>query len=611
MFGKILIANRGEIAVRVIRACRALGVRSVAIHSEADVDALHVRMADEAHPCGPARATESYLDIPGIVGIALRCGAEAVHPGYGFLSENADFAQAVEEAGLVFIGPSPAVIRAMGGKIPARERMRAAGVRVVPGGERAIDGLESARLEAEAFGYPVLVKASAGGGGRGMRRVNDEAELESALERAASEALAAFGDDTLYLEKYLSGPRHIEIQILADRHGKTLHLGERECSIQRRHQKLVEESPAFGMTEAVRAAMGEAAVRAAQSVGYVGAGTCEFMMDSTGAFYFLEMNTRIQVEHPVTEAVTGIDLVALQIRIAAGEPIPFAQSDVKLAGHAIEARIYAEDPDTGFVPSPGPLLAWHAPEGPGIRLDSGFEAGQTVTPHYDAMLAKLIVHGSDRADALARLARALDDYWIAGVRTGLPFLRRLVANPGFAAGGYDTGFLEAEIARAGSTLAVPRTIEEETRAAMLALVVWRSAAAGSDPTREREGGLEEIADASARVTLAKQVPVEVEISFAPERAAALLAAPAASGTSAEAAAPSSRRLGTLRAQIEGRSFEFEVAYLDGAGTPGTEPILFEVGRGGPKMRLSVVRKKNGDFEVGLRDQVVKLKLAKT
>ncbi|MEZ4280496.1 MAG: acetyl-CoA carboxylase biotin carboxylase subunit [Myxococcota bacterium] len=606
MFGKILIANRGEIAVRVIRACRALGVRSVAIYSEADADALHVRMADEAHPCGPARATESYLDIPGIVGIAVRSGAEAVHPGYGFLSENADFAQAVEEAGLVFIGPSPEVIRAMGGKIAARERMRAAGVRVVPGGQRAIESLESARHEAEEFGYPVLVKASAGGGGRGMRRVNDEAELESALERAASEALAAFGDDTLYLEKYLSGPRHIEIQILADRHGKTLHLGERECSIQRRHQKLVEESPAFGMTDAVRAAMGEAAVRAAQSVGYVGAGTCEFMMDSTGAFYFLEMNTRIQVEHPVTEAVTGFDLVALQIRIAAGEPIPFEQADVKLRGHAIEARIYAEDPDTGFVPSPGRLLAWHAPEGPGIRLDSGFEAGQTVTPHYDAMLAKLIVHGSDRADALACLARALEDFWIAGVRTGLPFLRRLAANPGFAAGGYDTGFLEAEIARPGSTLAVPRTIAEETRVALLALAVWRSAVGESDPSHA-PGGLEVIAAASARVTLAKQAPVEVEIGFTPDGA---VDAPGVSA-STEAVRPASRRLGQLRARIDGRSFELDVAAVDAPGLSDAEPVLFDVGCAGSTSRHSIVRKKNGDLEAGLRDQVVKLKLAKS
>ena len=434
MFEKILIANRGEIAVRVIRACRALGVRSVAIYSEADADALHVRMADEAHPCGPARATESYLDIAKVVGIAKQCGAEAVHPGYGFLSENAAFAQAVNDAGLVFIGPSPAVIRAMGGKIPARERMRAAGVPVVPGGREAITRVDEARRAAAELGYPVLVKASAGGGGRGMRRVEDEAGLEAALERAKSEALASFGDDTIYLEKYLSGPRHIEIQVLADEHGKTLHLGERECSIQRRHQKLVEEAPAYGMTEAVRAAMGDAAVRAARAVGYVGAGTCEFMMDSTGAFYFLEMNTRIQVEHPVTEAVTGLDLVALQIRIAAGEAIPFDQADVKLSGHAIEARIYAEDPDAGFVPSPGPILAWQAPEGPGIRLDAGFAAGQAVTPYYDAMLAKLIVSGRDREEALARLAEAAESFWVAGVRHGPALSAATRREPGLPRG---------------------------------------------------------------------------------------------------------------------------------------------------------------------------------
>ena len=596
MFGKILIANRGEIAVRVIQACRALGVRSAAIYSEADADALHVRMADEAHPCGPARATESYLDIPGIVGIALRCGAEAVHPGYGFLSENADFAQAVQSAGLVFIGPPPDVIRAMGGKIPARDRMRAAGVRVVPGSQRAIESLESARREAESFGYPVLVKASSGGGGRGMRRVNDADELESALERAASEALAAFGDDTLYLEKYLSARA-------TSRSRSSPIATARRCISGAR---MLDPAPASEARRRVAGLRhdgggsrrdGRGGRCAARSVGYVGAGTCEFSDGSTGAFYLPEMNTRIQVKHPVTEAATGIDLVALQIRIAAGEPIPFAQSDVRLAGHAIEARIYAEDPDTGFVPSPGPLLAWHAPEGPGIRLDSGFEAGQTVTPHYDAMLAKLIVHGSDRTDALARLARALDEFWIAGVRTGLPFLRRLAASPGFAAGGYDTGFLEAEIARAGSTLAVPRTIGEQTRDALLALVVWRSAAgesAASPERSEREG----IATDTARVTIAKQGPVDVEISIVSDPGIA-------------AAGPAAGRAGTrLRARIEGRDFELDVVSIDSAGLSGVEPVLFEVVRGGASTRLSLVRRKNGDFEVGLRDQVVKLKIAR-
>jgi acetyl-CoA carboxylase biotin carboxylase subunit len=594
MFGKILIANRGEIAVRIARACRALGVRSVAIYSEADVDALHVRVADEAHPCGPARATESYLDIPGIVAIAQRCGAEAIHPGYGFLSENPDFAQAVIDAGLVFIGPAPDVIRAMGGKIPARERMREAGVRVVPGGRRAISDVESARREAADFGYPVIVKASAGGGGRGMRRVNDEDELEAALERAASEALAAFGDDTIYLEKYLSGPRHIEIQILADQQGKTVHLGERECSIQRRHQKVVEEAPAWGMTEAVRAAMGEAAVRAAQAVGYVGAGTCEFMMDSTGAFYFLEMNTRIQVEHPVTEAVTGLDLVELQIRIAAGEAIPFEQADVKLSGHAIEARIYAEDPDTGFVPSPGPILAWRAPEGPGIRLDAGFEAGQTVTPHYDAMLAKLIVTGRDRDEALARLARALEAFWVAGIKTGLPFLRRLAANPGFAAGAYDTGFLEAEMARAGSTLAAPRALDDENALVVAGAVAWRMASASAG-----DGGADGPAAGSRyRVTLPKQTPVEVGL---------LSIRPAERSERGAAAGGASRVELSLRIGDRDQALAIE-AVAGAAGSSVPEDVLFDVESTERTVRMSLVRKKSGELEVGLRDRVIRVKV---
>jgi acetyl-CoA carboxylase biotin carboxylase subunit len=594
MFGKILIANRGEIAVRIARACRALGVRSVAIYSEADVDALHVRVADEAHPCGPARATESYLDIPGIVAIAQRCGAEAIHPGYGFLSENPDFAQAVIDAGLVFIGPAPDVIRAMGGKIPARERMREAGVRVVPGGRRAISDVESARREAADFGYPVIVKASAGGGGRGMRRVNDEDELEAALERAASEALAAFGDDTIYLEKYLSGPRHIEIQILADQQGKTVHLGERECSIQRRHQKVVEEAPAWGMTEAVRAAMGEAAVRAAQAVGYVGAGTCEFMMDSTGAFYFLEMNTRIQVEHPVTEAVTGLDLVELQIRIAAGEAIPFEQADVKLSGHAIEARIYAEDPDTGFVPSPGPILAWRAPEGPGIRLDAGFEAGQTVTPHYDAMLAKLIVTGRDRDEALARLARALEAFWVAGIKTGLPFLRRLAANPGFAAGAYDTGFLEAEMARAGSTLAAPRALDDENALVVAGAVAWRMASASAG-----DGGADgPVAGSRYRVTLPKQTPVEVGL---------LSIRPAERSERGAAAGGASRVELSLRIGDRDQAIAIEVV-AGAAGSSVPEDVLFDVESTERSVRMSLVRKKSGELEVGLRDRVIRVKV---
>ncbi len=421
-----------------------------------------------------------------------------------------------------------------------------------------------------------------------MRRVNDEAELEAALERAASEALAAFGDDTLYLEKYLSGPRHIEIQVLADQHGKTLHLGERECSIQRRHQKVVEEAPAWGMTEAVRAAMGDAAVRAARAVGYVGAGTCEFMMDSTGAFYFLEMNTRIQVEHPVTEAVTGLDLVALQIRIAAGEPIPFEQSDVKLTGHAIEARIYAEDPDSGFVPSPGPVLAWHAPEGPGVRLDAGFEAGQTVTPHYDAMLAKLIASGRDRGEALARLAGALDAFWIAGIRTGLPFLRRLAANPGFAAGAYDTGFLESEMARAGSTLAAPRALEDETAQIVAAAVAWRVAS-------DREGE----ASTPFRVTLPKQPPIELILEDVRP----------ADRSGASGRLDRVERAFRIAGQAPERVLVLEpVAGAAAPGTAASESVLFDAAVAERRIRLSLVRRKPGEVEVGLRERVIRVKI---
>ncbi|MEZ4332080.1 MAG: acetyl-CoA carboxylase biotin carboxylase subunit [Myxococcota bacterium] len=607
MFRKILIANRGEIAVRIVRACRALGIRSAAICSEADADALHVRLADEAHPCGPARATESYLDVARVVGIAKACGADAVHPGYGFLSENADFAQAVIDAGLVFIGPPPDVIRAMGGKIPSRERMRAAGVPVVPGGSGAITSFEQARDAAAGLGYPVLVKASAGGGGRGMRRVEDESGLAAALERARSEAAASFGDDTIYLEKYLSGPRHIEIQVLADQHGRTVHLGERECSIQRRHQKLVEESPAYGMTGAVRQAMGEAAVRAAEAVSYVGAGTCEFMMDASGAFYFLEMNTRIQVEHPVTEAVTGLDLVALQIRVAAGEPLPFAQQDVKLAGHAIEARIYAEDADAGFVPSPGPIEAWRPPSGEGVRLDAGFDAGMTVTPHYDAMLAKLIVSGRDRREALARLETALEDYWIAGIKTGLPFLRRLVTHPTFVAGAYDTGFLEVEVARPGSVLAAPRDLAGPLRAVVSGVVAWQvarasaagaagagaaaadavgaradSGAPGSAPASGPAQGLDRV-----RVAIARAQPAEV----------ALGPVEAAGGSGAV-------RVGF---RLEEREHVLEITPRPSHGVGPETAVLFDVASSEGGLRLSIVRKKNGDLEVGLRDRVLRVK----
>ena len=546
MFQKILIANRGEIAVRIIRACREMGIASVAVYSEADVDSIHARMADEAVCCGPARATESYLDIAKIVSIAKETGADAVHPGYGFLSENADFAKAVTDAGITFIGPTPEVIAAMGLKIAARERMIAAGVPVVPGGDRIEDPREALRT-AEEMGYPVLVKASAGGGGRGMRRVDDEGELEAALERASSEAAAAFGDGAVYLEKFVDGPRHIEFQVMADSAGHVIHLGERECSIQRRHQKLVEESPAYGMTPEVRAAMGDAAVRAAQAVGYVGAGTVEFLMDSSGAWYFLEMNTRIQVEHPVTEAVTGVDLVQTQIRMAAGERLELAQDDVSLDGHAIEVRIYAEDPDKGFIPSPGPIVAWRAPEGPGVRLDSGFEGGQTVTPNYDPMIAKLIVHAATRDAAIEKLAAALETFTIAGIRTGLPFLRRICENEVYRKGQYDTAFIEDHMN--GELPALDAATRDRVFAAV-----------GKRASEERTGS------SSFSVALPKHDALEV-------------------------------RVGEDGVTVEGRAIALDVVRADG-------PI---VELAGDALVLTLVPRKKGGYDVGLRDRVLRVK----
>jgi len=440
VFKKILIANRGEIAVRVIRACRELEIAPIAIYSEADSEALHVRLADSAYPCGPAPARDSYLVVDRVIEIAQREGADAIHPGYGFLSENADFADRCEAAGIRFIGPTGAVIRAMGDKITARQKMASAGVAVVPGASESISDTEAAQC-AERIGYPVLVKASAGGGGKGMRRVDDPADLPQALERVRGEAASAFGDSTLYFEKFIENPRHIEIQFLADTLGNALHQGERECSIQRRHQKLIEEAPANRVSPELRAELGHAAVTAAKAVEYSGAGTCEFLVDAAGDFYFLEMNTRIQVEHAITEAVTGIDLVVAMIRIAAGEPLPFAQSDVAFRGHAIEARIYAENPDRNFIPSPGLITTYRPPSGPGLRVDSGVEEGTRVTTHYDPLIAKLIAWGNDREEAIARLDGALADFDIQGIKTSIPFHREALRHPDFVAGSYTTDFV--------------------------------------------------------------------------------------------------------------------------------------------------------------------------
>ena len=445
-FGKVLIANRGEIAVRVIRACRELSIKTVAVFSEADRESLHVLLADEAVPIGPPPAAESYLVIDKLIAAARATGAEAVHPGYGFLAENAKFAQACLDAGLTFIGPPPAAIRAMGDKMAARRVAIKMGVPVVPGTEQPVsDDAEAARV-AEHVGYPVMVKAAMGGGGKGMRLVRAPGDLAGALRAARSEAGAAFGDAAVYIERYVEEPRHIEIQVLADAHGGVVYLGERECSIQRRHQKLVEESPSPFVTPEMRRRMGEAACRVAAAVGYVNAGTVEFLVDRERTFYFLEMNTRLQVEHPVTELVTGRDLVKDQLRIAAGEKLGFGQDDVALHGWAIECRINAEDPFASFIPSPGTVVGLRAPGGPWVRDDTGVYAGCTIPRFYDTLMAKLIVWGPDREAAIARMTRALGEYKVAGVQTTIPILERIIRHPDFVAGLLSTGFMERLLA---------------------------------------------------------------------------------------------------------------------------------------------------------------------
>ena len=442
MFKKILIANRGEIAVRIIRACREMGIASVAVYSEVDRGALHVRKADEAYAIGPAQASESYLRIDKILDIAKRTGSEAIHPGYGFLSENAKFAQACSDAGVKFIGPTPHSMNLMGSKTSARQQMEKAGVPFVPGTSRGLASPEEGEKVAERVGYPVMLKAAAGGGGKGMRLVNSRGELRSALESAQSEAQRSFGDSEVYIEKAIINPRHIEMQVLADEHGNTVWLGERECSIQRRHQKVLEEAPSSIVDAEMRRRMGEVAVRVAEASRYTNAGTVEFLVDQKKNFYFLEMNTRLQVEHPVTELTTGLDLVHLQIRIAAGEKLPFQQSDIVIRGHAIECRIYAEDPDNNYFPSPGKIKVLLQPSGPGIRQDNGMYEGWTVPMDYDPLLAKLIGFGSDRNQAIMRLERALYEYFVGGIKTNISLFRRILKDPDFNAGQVDTGYLD-------------------------------------------------------------------------------------------------------------------------------------------------------------------------
>ncbi len=445
MFKKVLIANRGEIAVRVIRACREMGIASVAVFSEVDRASLHVSKADEAYPIGPAAARESYLNTGKILEVARKSGAEAIHPGYGFLSENAQFARACAEAGIKFIGPPASAMEIMGSKTRARTAMQAAGVPMVPGSARGLTVSEAEALAAK-IGFPVMIKAAAGGGGKGMRLVRSAAELKPAFETAQSEALRAFNDDEVYLEKLIENPRHIEIQVLGDEHGNVVYLGERECSVQRRHQKVIEEAPSAVVDEEMRQKMGAVAVQAARSAGYTNAGTVEFLVDASRNFYFLEMNTRLQVEHPVTELVTGLDLVHLQLRIAAGEKLPFKQEDVRLRGHAIECRIYAEDPENNFFPSPGKITRLLRPSGPGVREDSGVYEGWTVPLDYDPMLSKLIAYAPDRAAAIARMRRALGEYFIGGIKSNLPLFRRILEHPDFAAAHIDTGFLDRLLA---------------------------------------------------------------------------------------------------------------------------------------------------------------------
>jgi len=444
MFQKVLIANRGEIALRVIRACKELGIATVAVYSEADRECLHVRFADDDVCIGRAPSRDSYLNIPRIIAAAEITGADAIHPGYGFLAENAEFAEIVRTSGIAFIGPTPDQIRQMGDKAAARKLAQQHGVPTVPGSPGPVESIDDALPLAEGIGFPVIIKAAAGGGGKGMRVAKDADDFARSFQLARSEALSAFGNGEVYVEKYLARPRHIEIQIMGDQHGKAMHLCERDCSVQRRHQKLIEEAPSPAVDQQLRDQIGGAAVRLAEAISYVGAGTIEFLLDEDGSFYFMEMNTRIQVEHPVTEMCTNFDLVKEQIRVAAGEPLSLVLHGNRLRGHAMECRVNAEDPARNFQPSPGLITAFHPPGGPGVRVDTHIYDGYTVPPYYDSLLAKVIVHGNDRDEAIARMRQALDSFIIEGVTTTIPFLGRVMRHPDFIAGNVDTKFLERE-----------------------------------------------------------------------------------------------------------------------------------------------------------------------
>jgi acetyl-CoA carboxylase biotin carboxylase subunit len=484
MFRKILIANRGEIAVRILRACRELGIQTVGIFSEVDRHALHVRLADEAYSIGPAASRESYLRIDKLLDVARKTGCDAMHPGYGFLAENPALPRACRDAGITFIGPPAEAMEAMGSKTAGKQLARRSDVPTVPGTDDPIDNPETARSLAQTMGYPVLLKAIAGGGGKGMRVVPNDAAFAGAWRDAASEAMNAFGDPRVFLEKYLIRPRHIEIQVFADAHGRVVSLGERECSVQRRHQKVTEEAPSPVVTPDLRRKMGEAAVRLARAGGYVNAGTVEFLVDAEFNFYFLEVNTRLQVEHPVTEQVTGLDLVKLQIAIAAGHRLPFAWESITPRGHAMEVRLYAEDPDNNFFPSPGHILARQAPTGPGIRLDEGVYEGYTVPLEYDPLLSKLIAWGNSREETIARLRRALDEYSITGIRTNVSLFRRILAEPEFLRGEIHTKWLDELLTRPRPPAAAPRAGTEE--AAVIAAVLWHIAQSASTGSAHKQ-----------------------------------------------------------------------------------------------------------------------------
>lgn len=462
---KILVANRGEIALRVMRTARDMGIKTVAVFSEADRNSPHVRFADEAVCIGPPASKDSYLRGEKIVEVAKTLGVDGIHPGYGFLSENAAFAKLVEENGITFIGPTPEAIEIMGDKLSAKEAAKKFDIPMVPGSEGAITEVEEAKKLCEVIGYPVLIKASAGGGGKGMRIVENEGEIEEQMHRAQSEALSAFGDGSVFIEKYVGSPKHIEVQILGDNYGNIVYLHERECSIQRRHQKVVEEAPSSCLTPEKRKAIGEAAVRVGKSCAYIGAGTVEFLVDEALNFYFLEMNTRLQVEHPVTEMITGVDLVREQINIARGEKLSFAQEDIQLIGHAMELRVYAEDPMNNFLPDIGQLKQYKKPEGPGVRVDDGFEEGMTIPIYYDPMIAKLVTYGKDRNEAINRMLRAIDSYTIVGVRNTLIFGRFVLTHPDFVSGKFDTNFVNKNFK---PELLQPSNPGEEEAAAIIA-----------------------------------------------------------------------------------------------------------------------------------------------